>query len=411
MKRPLRYFSLQFRRLQKILPVSVLTCLVLLVLVGLFLFGSGLFQDAKAQRRFRVGFVGEEEDPTLSFAIQAVSLLDPSSFSVEMISLETREQGESLLERADLDAFVFFPANFFEHARSGRIETLDFVTRPGAAITDVLKEEVTRVISQILVQSQKGVFGLGYALRDQGEKAAPLAHDLSLRYLALLLERDELFEMVVLGEGEGLSLSAYFFCSAAVFVLFLLGSAFLPFFCRRETSLYRVLSANGVGAFSQMAGEGLAYLLGLSLVTLLFSWIVSFVMTFTSPVAPFYSLAINGLLEGVVIFSALFPVVLLCGSFHFFLYELTSSPVFSALLQLFASLFLCFFSGCLYPVTFFPDILRSLSSFLPPGAARSYLASFFSGKFSVSHLGIMLFFTASFFLFSVLLRRRKILGR
>ena len=410
MKRGIRYFILQLRRLQKILPGSVLTALFLLVLIGLFLLGSGLFQSAGEGQRVRVGFVGEEEDPTLTFAIQAVSLLDPSSFSVEMISLETTEEGEALLKKGDLDAFVCFPVDFFENARAGRIESVTFVTSPGAALTDVLKEELTRVISTILVQSQKGIYGLNGVLKENGEKSTPLVHNLSVRYLSLLLERDELFEMVILGEGKGLSLSAYFFCSAAVLILFLLGAAFLPFFCRRETSLHRILSANGVNAFSQTAGEGAAYLLGLGIVVLFFSLIVSLVLSFSNPIWSLSSAITKGMCGGVDVFLALCPVLVLAGSFHFFLYELTSSPVFCALLQLFASVSLCFLSGCLYPSTFFPDGLRSVARFLPPGAARGYLASLATGELSLESLGITFSFAVVFFLLSVLLRRRKILG-
>ena len=65
------------------------------------------------------------------------------------------------------------------------------------------------------------------------------------------------------------------------------------------------------------------------------------------------------------------------------LYTLSGDLVGGVLLQFFLGVAMCFVSGCLYPVYFFPESVQHLAQYLPAGLARSHLAGYITGDGAV----------------------------
>ena len=98
------------------------------------------------------------------------------------------------------------------------------------------------------------------------------------------------------------------------------------------------------------------------------------------------------------------PVAVLAAAVSYLVYSLVSDLISGVLLQFFVSLALCFVSGCLYPVYFFPSGVQRVAAWLPTGAARNYLAGAPWG------LAVTLGYVLVLFLLGSFLRCRKIRG-
>ena len=73
-----------------------------------------------------------------------------------------------------------------------------------------------------------------------------------------------------------------------------------------------------------------------------------------------------------VFWFRMLPVLLVIAALQFMLYEFTNGVLSGILWQFLVALALSYVSGCIYPVSFFPEKIRILSSLLPTGMARIY---------------------------------------
>ena len=89
-----------------------------------------------------------------------------------------------------------------------------YTTDSAVGVVSIFKDEVTKTISDILVDSQKGVYGLGAAIgentsiKNVGDNMTALALD----YVSLILKRSEIYTVSTLGVRDGLSTAGYFLC-------------------------------------------------------------------------------------------------------------------------------------------------------------------------------------------------------
>ena len=78
------------------------------------------------------------------------------------------------------------------------------------------------------------------------------------------------------------------------------------------------------------------------------------------------------------------------------------------LLQFFLSTALCFVSGCMYPVYFFPVSVQRVAAWLPAGLARSQLASCITGENDVQTLLLLLAYALVFSIVGISARVRAV---
>ena len=108
--------------------------------------------------------------------------------------------------------------------------------------------------------------------------------------------------------------------------------------------------------------------------------------------------------------TVLFPVGAVVSDFFGYHFVLTSVEGFSAFTAVlsFVTVILGYISGCFYPINFFPKALRVLSSGLPSGIARGYLASLITDTASVWQVVAILGYTAILLVISGFIRYRHI---
>ena len=406
-----KYFYLQLKRLIKILPPLLIACLVISLALGVFL--GGMIEndknDAKNQK-FKIAVVGSTEDSYLNMGVKALETLDSTRFAVE-IEQTDEVTARKNLESGKLAAYVVIPKGFAEAAYRGDIMKIKYYTTDSAVgVVSIFKDEVTKTISDILVDSQKGVYGFGDALQENtsisniGDRMTAL----SLEYVSLILKRSEIYTVSVLGVSSGLSTAGYFLCGILTLFILLLGIVATGVFIKKDNSLCRVISAKGGNALWQVASEYLAYFL---LIFLIVSLVLTVILGFTdlSDVIPDISWLV--LADIPLLLIKLIPAVAIITALQFLLFEISSSLVSGVLLQFLTAVTLGYISGCFYPIYFFPESVQNFSQLLPSGLARVHISNCISNAFDNKLVLAGAVYFAVIMLITVIVRRYRIVGK
>ena len=392
-----RYFWMQGKRLGKCLPGAILAALVLLGSL-LAIFGIVVRQDADSaeNQKFPVALVGYTDEPFLQMGLTALSAFDSSRFSLDIRQMELA-QAQKALAQGDIAAYVEIPESFINEALMGNILPLKFVSTTGATgLVSIFKDEITDVISQILLSAQKGVYGMESAARDNYLPLGNKMNTMSIRYADFVFVRDKVYSLEELGIADALGLEGYLLCGLSVLFLLLCCMPFAPLLIRRDLALQQMLCAKGRRPLGQALVEFCAYFLCLLVMVLLL--LVGAEM-FAGDAFPF----------GIV-FIRLIPVILMAAALSYMLCCLSTDLTGGLVLQFFTVLALCFISGCLYPVYVFPVEVQQAAAWLPAGIARSLLSGCITGQAAGWSPVWLLGYSLAFFLVGSFVNTRRIKG-
>lgn len=389
-----RYLCLQGKRLAKFLPGAALAMLVLLGgLLGVFSLTVGQTEQAAGSHKFQVALVGTADDTFVQMGVAALRTFDSTQLSMEIVEMEEAE-ARAALEAGTIGAYIVIPEDFVDEAMAGRILPLRFVSTVGAAsVVSVFKEEVTQVISVLLLQSQRGVYGMQAAMKDasiggRGDKM----NELAFQMVEYILIRDRTYRLEELGVSDSVGLEGYLLCGLWVLFLWLSCLPFAPLLIRRDLSLERMLASRGPSLAAQALWEFTVYFLSLLVLVL-----VTLALAGAFAPALWQSLSLG----------AAVPVALLAAAFSYMLYALCADLIGGVLLQFFTAVALCFVSGCMYPVYFFPESVQRLAPWLPTGAARDLLAGVLTGQGDERALWLVLGCSGAFCALGVAARVRR----
>lgn len=394
-----KYFLTQCKRLLRYFPGTVLVA-VLLMLCMLLAYNALTAEpaeDAAEEDLITVAFTGETGDMFLQMGISAISNFDSTRFAMRVIQMEENEAMDAL-QRGDVAVCVIVPVGFMEGAMQGDLMPLKFVTTAGSSgLVTIFKNEITAVVSNILVNSQKGVFAYSDVLGahefywDRGAKMDLM----SLEYVDYIIARDQMYSMEELGIGDDLPLEDYLLCGLTVLLFMLICLPFGPMLISGDPALGRMLKSRGIHPLSQLTAEFIGY-------TLFLGTMICLLVAIAAP-----QIGFPGVSQWL---PAVLPVVLALSSLSFMLYTCADHIISGMLTYFFSTLALCFVSGCLYPVFFFPVTLQKLAAWLPAGLARTQLSGCLTGN-TPDYGGLYLIcYSILFLTVSGLVRCRRIKG-
>lgn len=363
---------MQLKRLARQLPglICVALCLTVGILAAIQLTVTHL-SNTDNTLRIPIALCGSTDHEFLQAGLSLITSFDASRYTVELLPMD-RSEAEQAMSRGQVAAAVIIPDGFIEAAMYGQILPLEFVsTARASGPVSLFKEEMTQAISQYLLYTQKGVFGIDVARR---EGVLPRASGadmdvMSFAYVERILIRDRLYTTELLGAGDGLSLDRYLLCGLGVLLAALCCLSFGPKLLRRDTALERMLWSRGANPLALAGQTFLAYFINLSI--LLLPLLTALLQLSGDPALSPVATALHTL-----------PAVLCIAALSYLLYALAGELIGGMLLQFFGMLVLCFLSGCLYPVYFFPTAIQQAARWLPTGLARSQLAGCLTGQFS-----------------------------
>lgn len=363
-----KYFQLQCKRLMRYLPGVLIATLILLAGILLaFQLLVGQNSNKAENKKVAIAVCGELDHPFLQMGLTAMTSFDSSQMALDVMELEEAE-AKRALSTGEISAYAVIPEGFIEAAFAGEIMQIDFYFTNGATgLVSIVKEELSRMISTILLESQKGTFGVwdGLIDNDLRDRASGQMDAISLVYVDYILVRDRLYMVQELGIGDALGLEEYVLCGLGVLFMLLLCLPFATQMIPGDPALGRMLCSKKKSAWKQAICDFLAYA-----ATLLCLFLIVAV-----PAKIYWSETLS-----VSMLFRMLPVLLFAAAFSFMIYSLSRDIIGGIMLQFFIPVLLCFVSGCLYPVHFFPMKVQQLAQWLPTGVARTQLAGCVTGS-------------------------------
>lgn len=395
----LKYFIAELKRLLRYFPGTILVAvLLMLCMLGAY---EAITAEPSAEEtgegRVIVAFTGETDDMFLQMGLSAISNFDTTRFAMEVIQME-QEEALKALQRGDVSVCVIVPEGFMEGAMQGQLMPLRFVsTSASSSLVTIFKNEITNVVSTILVNAQKGVFAYSEVLGQQGlfQGRGEKMDMMSLDYVDYILVRDRIYSMEELGIGDKLPLEDYLLCGLTILLFMLICLPFGPVLISGDQALGRMLKSRGIHPLSQLLAEFTGY-------TLFLGTILLVLVSIAAPKL--------GFPEVSVWLPAMLPVILAIASFSFTVFRCADHIIGGMLMYFFTALAICFVSGCLYPVFFFPVTIQKLAALLPTGLARMQLSGCLTGSVPALNGLYLLCYSALFLTVSGFVCCRRIKG-
>ncbi len=389
-----KYAILQLKRLGRVLFWIVPAMAALMLCLGLggkaILEGQSSDKDRQA---FPIGLVGMPEDGLLRLGLSAIESLDGLGFAVDFIELSPQEAPQAL-ETGRVSAYVVIPEGFMSAAYRGEIMTVEYVTTPQAAgIHTLFEKEVTAIIGQVLLQSEKASFGSYDALapvvgeQRAGEVLDQLSQDLA-RFIFL---RSRTGNIRLLGFESAPSFAVYLGCGLSVTLALMIALSFAPVCVQQELEVNILLQARGRSGIFQGIVDYFVVFIGETVV-------IALLLLVAKLLAP-----------GVRLrwLAPVLPVCALAAALAFFCFSLTRQLLGGVLVYFFTAVCLALVCGCMYPVWFFPVSVQRMAALLPVGLAREYLTAGIAGMETHALWGLLAY-TALFIVLGIVLRAGRI---
>ena len=405
------YLRTQFKRSVRHYPAIL--AFTLLLAVGIVLILSTLFQsDASEEDRLRVklGLVGDLSNSYLDLGVMLVQNFDSSQYYLEFVVTD-RENAVERLKARELLGFVEVPADFVDAMMYGRDSSVKYVAISGPAVLgSLLVEEVAATISEMVSESQNGLYGyIRYADKTDIDRATRSAkiEELNIDYVERIFMRDKTYEVEVIGQGNNLSFQSYYVCAFCMLMVLLMGTVCVNLLTKSDLSLSRLLTFRRFGSTGQVLAEYLPFLAIIGVNLLLF-FAAAGVTVGVFDLELSFLQTLEGFSDYLLLGLAMLPSAVLLTALQFFLYELTTGIVIAVLLQILATLALAFASGYLLPLNSMPPVLATTSAYLPTGLAFSYAASLLTDSFAAGTLAAVLAYAAVILAAAVAVRTVKI---
>ena len=404
-----RYFYLQLKRGLRVFPFILLTALIILTsVVTVFLAVQSRMQNGEENQRFKIAITGDLDNKYSRLGLAVLQNFDDTRFAIDLTEM-TADEAESQLKKGMISAYVILPENFIERALSGDVDRVTYVTSAGGQnVVSMFKNEFTALITDMIVHSEKGTYAIYSAVKESGLSGAGKHMDeLCMEYVDLIFSRSKVMTVEQLGISQGVSTAEYYVCGLTVFLLMLLGITFVTVCVRSDLSLNRLLVSKGSSALAQTTCEFAAHYIILSLLIAVMSAVGSVALAIMGK----GDLLLTNFTDLLPLFARIFVILLMISGFNTLMFELSGNMVSAVLFHFFASIGLCYISGCFYPIYSLPLPLQKLSHFLPTGIAREYLEGYFVGDTNYTQLVGILIFTVGFLAVTHLIRSSKTSNR
>ncbi len=401
-----RYFYLQLKRSFKLFPFVLAVTLALFVGLSVILTGIvGIFSGGEENSRFKIAITGDTESEYIKWGMTAMRTFDETRFAMEFIEM-TEDDAERAIAVGDISAYVVLPENFIEKALSGQVDPIKYVTTAGVGgVVSMFKNEITQLVTDMVIYSEKGSYAIYDAMADNGQRrdANKYMNMLSLEYVELIFGRSGIYTLEELGVTNGLSTAEYFICGITILLLMLIGLPYIIVHIKRDCALSSLLLSRGYSNFGQLLCEYLSHLAAmLALIGVIFAALG--VGAHIMPEAIGNHLTLEALLSFAL---RLVPAVVMLAAFNIMIFELSDNLVSGVLLHFFASISLCYISGCMYPIYAFPKAVQKMAVFLPTGVTRGYLSGWFTDSTLILELAGVLAYAVLFFGIALAVRARK----
>ena len=392
-----QYLNVQLKRVGKTLPGICLLTVILTVGLLILMKAMFLIEESKTENQpVKVGIVGDIDDTYLGIGINVLKNMDGIKNLADIQTL-TEEEAKVKFAAGDISAYLLVPEGFIDSVITGENKKLTYVTNETARdIGGMLIDELVGSISRMVTMTQNSIQAMqSYMLdHDKGDLLWEATEEINVAYIEVVLNRMEVFELEELGISNSISFTGHLFTGILLLLMLLWGINCVSLLVRGESSLLKILHTKGMDCRKQVTAEVAAYCI-LQCVSLfcVFLCIIVIKSAFGLSIREWDVLEAG---EKFMFLLKMIPVVILTGTLQAFLYELVSNVVTGVLLQFVVAVSMAYVSGCIYPLSFFPEVMQMIGGYLPMGVALRYLQRSLTLKNTWGELFIILLYILLF---------------
>lgn len=387
-----RLLRAEWKRMVSILPGIAARAAVMVFLLG-FLAVCAVQADDSLERvhPFSIGYSISEDDSLGEFAVFYVEHMDSMSGICRFVRV-TPEEGDSLLKRGRIAAYIQFPEQFVEKIIDGTNEPVLIRMPEKTTVESALLMDVAKAGAKMLSVSQAEIYA-SYSLAlqsGQPELIPQMQDDINEWNIRLALNRGELFRDRVLSATGTVGVLEYGAASVLVFCLFLMGIPCCSFLIPASDTITRSLLRAGVGKWQQVLARYLV------MATVLFLFSILLLTGITVGTGSGLGLDLSVDFGSMETWTGIMMVCLCVSSIQMFCCHLASKESAAIMLVFWISLLLLFLSGGFLPSVFLPEQLRTAAGYLPGVWMLKTISALFSwnstGENHVVLMGFSLLF-------------------
>lgn len=359
------YLLIQIKRLFQVLPMALLfNFLTIAGICGIFALKIGT--TSKSQSRIGVGIVGSIENKYMKLGVEMLNNMDASRFSIKFINMDETAAKKSL-KAGEIIGYFKIDKDFIDALEKGENRPVEYISS-GAGMISALSKEVASVFSTLLVNSERAIYATDNYLIDHPQvyNRERANTEFNIELLKNVMSRGKIYDVKSIDTVSGLSDTDNYICGMSVLFMMLTGLGLGGLLSEKNESLLRVLKSRGLSYGDSLIADMFVISLYIILTVLIFTG----GMALTGAILPgnYNSVNLFEYCKDIVFLSVMFA------SMHLFIYEIIYKRVVAVLAELLLGISIGYIGGCIYPISFFPDIIRKLSIFLPSGAGIQLLS-------------------------------------
>lgn len=352
-------------------------CLILFLSTSFLLLYQRYLADHQDSHRIQIGICADPDEPYLDWMIQTIENMEDLKYSCQF-EFVSEKKGIKRLQDGKYTALFLIPQNYIHSLIEGKEAILRIRFRQGqASVADYLVKELGNAASGIMLDTEAGIYALqDYYQENHWSNMSKDELSLNIRYLQKVLQRKEIYSYEEIPATGTITDRTHYAAVAILCFLSALGITCTALLRREPDALIGRLQQSGLPNWKRILAKETAMLLCFTCLYLT----LSLLLAVASPWIPGFREIIPShgasplqtlFLTGIKLFT-ITPVLLVICSCILWVFE-TVRHNFNSILLLFVS-FLClaYLSGYFYPLSYLPDSIQQISSFLPTRVILNY---------------------------------------
>ena len=340
--------------------------IMILGICAIFVFTIAI--QSRGEKRIGIGVVGNIENKYMKLGVEMLNNMDASRFSVKFESLD-EENAKKALREGRIVGYFKIDKDFIEGLENGENRPVIYVSSSGGLMNE-LSKEVASVFSVLIVNSERVIYAVDEYLSEHKNvyDRETANTELNMSLLKNVFTRGKIYNIETKALTGEVSVKDNYICAMIIILTALSGVGLGSLLSGKKDTLQEVLKSRGLSYISSIICELITVTLYI-LILIIFGFGI-------------FLLAINFLQDESFIspdyfefFCNIFAVSIMFASMHLFIYELIYQRVTAVLTEIILGISLCYIGGCIYPLSFFPDIIQKISVFLPSTAGKNILIS------------------------------------
>lgn len=361
--------------------------IMILGICAIFVFTIAI--QSRGEKRIGVGVVGNIENKYMKLGVEMLNNMDASRFSVKFESLD-EENAKKALREGRIAGYFKIDKDFIEGLENGENRPVIYVSSSGGLMNE-LSKEVASVFSVLIVNSERVIYAVDEYLSEHKNvyDRETANTELNMSLLKNVFTRGKIYNIETKALTGEVSVKDNYICAMIIILTALSGVGLGSLLSGKKDTLQEVLKSRGLSYISSIICELITVTLYI-LILIIFGFGI-------------FILAINFLQDESFIspdyfefFCNIFAVSIMFASMHLFIYELIYQRVTAVLMEIILGISLCYIGGCIYPLSFFPDIIQKISVFLPSTAGKNILISGLGYRLDLFSLAVVFLYTVLF---------------